>query len=135
MGLTQVELNCMLAGKSPIAQFALVCDPVGLVLRGWGGGVHKGTGEGLCEGVGLGRQQFFREAFGVVRDLASKLFAREFGQVPQPEAQVRFEMADVRGWRADLRGTVAAKEHGVSRVQVLQELGAAGPPELVLDIG
>lgn len=102
MGLAQVELNCMLAGKSPIAQFALVCDTIALVLGGWGGGVHKGTGERLCEGVGLCRQQFFREALGVVRDLARKLFAREFGQVPEPEAQVGLEMADVRGWRADL---------------------------------
>lgn len=59
----------------------------------------------------------------------------QLGQVLQAEAQVRLQVADVGGRSPELRGTVTAEEHRLAGVHVLQELGPASPPELVLDVG
>lgn len=50
----------------------------------------------------------------LLRYLAEQLLPRELGQISQAEAQVGFQVADVGGWRADLRGAVAAEEHWVT---------------------
>ena len=63
MGLAQVELDCGLACKSPVAERALIRGAAAVLVRGGRRGV--GVGEGVRVGVGVVGEQFFRQAFGV----------------------------------------------------------------------
>lgn len=65
MGLAQVELDRVLACKSPVAELALIRGAATVLVRGGRRGV--GVGEGVRVGVGVGvvGEQFFGQAFGV----------------------------------------------------------------------
>lgn len=59
MGLAQVELDRVLACKSPVAELALIRGAATVLVRGG----RRGVGVGVR--VGVVGEQFFGQAFGV----------------------------------------------------------------------
>lgn len=109
VGLTEVQFYCVLARKSPVTELALEC----------GAQVFLGGPQWAQSLVGEG----FGDAL-----LLLDLTEWQLGEVLQAEAEVRLQVADVRGGSSELRGTIVTKENRMPCVEVLKELGSPCPP-------
>lgn len=118
MGLTQMELDSVLAGKSPVTQFTLIWGASWLLIWGRGGGkwVRTGVGDWMGQRMRLRWKQFLRKPLAMAWYLANEMLSRQLGQVPEPEAQMWLKMADIGRGGTDLWCTVTAEEYRVARV-------------------
>lgn len=101
MALAEVKLDGMLSGKLTDTELAAINSPIttAVILRLW-------------RKKGLQGRYFLSESLRV----PDSLFGRQFGQVPDSEPQVGFQVAYVSCWGSNLRGTVTAEEYRLTGI-------------------